>query len=466
MDDDGFFDEPFGAPARKPFSGYTRRASRTVTVPSPTITLSDEMQSVLTLLEDTSQNLFLTGRAGTGKSTLLSYFRSTTKKNIAVVAPTGVAAVNVQGETIHRFFGFGIGVTIDSIKKVPPSRRAVYAHLDVLVIDEISMVRADLFDCIDRFLRLNGRDPLAPFGGVQLLLVGDLYQLPPVVTAEERGYFSGYYYPSPYFFDAHAYAAAHVMMIELTQVYRQNDPDFIAILDAVRTAQVTDTHLTRINARVTDIPVSSDDFHVSLVARNVMAEQVNARHLARLTGEVRRYRGMTAGDFRDKDLPTALELELKEGAQVMLLHNDQRQRWVNGDLARIVSFSTDTVRVVLDDGREEEVSRVTWEKVQFVFNEETERIEPTAAGSFTQLPLKLAWAVTMHKGQGKTYDQVVVDFSGGMFAPGQAYVALSRCRSLDGLTLTAPLQRRHVFTDPRIDAFMAGRDEDYLIEPV
>lgn len=459
--DDELFDEPFEI-ASGPEVG--RRASRrAVRVPKPDIEITEETRSVLELLEDTRQNVFLTGRAGTGKSSLLNWFRATTEKNVAVVAPTGVAAINVGGETIHRFFKFGIGQTVDAIKKVGPQRQKLYQALDMLVVDEVSMVRADLLDCMDRFLRLNGPRPAEPFGGIQVLLIGDPYQLPPVVRSEERGLFSGQWYRSPYFFDAHAYPGAGFETVELTRVYRQSDPDFVDILDAVRTSRVTEAHLARVNRRV-GADASVADFQVSLVPRNDAADRINAQHLARLPGEAATFKAMTGGGFREQDAPTAQLLQLKPGAQVMLLNNEQRGRWVNGDLAKVVSVGGSSVRVAFEDGSFDDVPRYTWEKIRFAFDEDEQKVVPVSAGSFTQLPLKLAWAVTIHKGQGKTYDRVSVDFGSGMFAPGQAYVALSRCRSLNGLSLTAPLRRNHVFADPRIQEFMAGRDDGYRLE--
>lgn len=467
--DDAFFDEPFDAPmpSRYPVvdKEVGRRTSRrTVAVEKPDFTPSEETQAVLATLEETNQNVFLTGRAGTGKSTLLNYFRATTNKNIAVVAPTGVAAINVNGETIHHLFRFGIGQTVDQIRKTGPERQKFFKALDMLVIDEISMVRADLFDCVDRFLRLNGKNQNLPFGGVQMLVIGDLYQLPPVVRNEEKALFEGMFYESPFFFDAKSYYGAGFETVELTHVYRQSDQDFIDILDAIRVAKATPLHIERVNLRLGATSSAGKDFEVSLVPRNASADRINAEHLARLPGDAVTFKGTSSGEFRDKDFPTAQELQLKVGAQVMLLNNEQRGRWVNGDLAKVTEINRDSVRVTFEDGSFDDVSRYTWEKVHFAFDEETQKIEPVSAGSFTQLPMKLAWAVTIHKGQGKTYDRVSIDFGSGMFAPGQAYVALSRCRSLEGLSLTAPLQHRHIFTDPRIDEFMAGRDDEYRVE--
>ena len=326
------------------------------------------------------------------------------------------------------------------------------------------MVRADMFDCIDRFLRLNGKDPFKPFGGVQMLVIGDLYQLPPVVSNEEKGFFEGYYYQSPFFFDAKAYAGAGFETVELTHVYRQTDQDFIEVLDAIRIAKPTAAHIDLINGRLGAGEILGSNFEVSLVPRNASADAINARHLDRLPGESHTFKGSVVGEFRDNEFPTAPSLNLKVGAQVMLLNNEQRNRWVNGDLAKVASIGKDSVRITFEDGSFDDVPRYTWEKVNFVFNDETGKIEPVASGSFTQFPMKLAWAVTIHKGQGKTYDRVSIDFGSGMFSPGQAYVALSRCRTLEGLSLTSPLKHKHVFADPRVDEFMAGRDEEYKLE--
>jgi len=458
--DDPLFDEPIEVSLAL---AQSRSRRRQVNLEKPDIEISDETRSVLEMLEDTSQNVFLTGRAGTGKSTLLNHFRTVTKKNIAVVAPTGVAAVNVHGETIHHFFKFGIGITPDQVRRAGKERAKVLGSLDMLVIDEISMVRADLFDCVDRALRLNGPQPHLPFGGVQMLLIGDLYQLPPVVMAQERGFFDGSYYRSPYFFDAKSYAGGGFETVELTHVYRQSDKAFVDMLDAIRVAKATEAHLAGINSRLGGAP-PADAFQVSLVPRNQMADTINGKHVEKLAGAGRTYEGSVSGDFREKDFPTAHRLHLKEGAQVMLLSNDQKKRWVNGDLAQVISLLPYKVRVRFEDGRETDVERYTWEKVNFVFDEDAGSVVAAAAGSFAQFPLRLAWAVTIHKGQGKTYDRVAIDFGSGMFAPGQAYVALSRCRSLEGLSLTSPLKKNHIFTDPRIDEFMAGRDEGYMVE--
>lgn len=439
---------------RKNKPSKRRSSRRYLAVEKPDIKHSEEVDSVLDVLENGKQNIFLTGRAGTGKSTLLRYFRATTKKNVVTLAPTGVAAVNVQGQTIHSFFKFPPGITEDRVRRVG-QRRNVYAKIDTLVIDEISMVRADLFDSIDKFLRLNGPDARQPFGGVRVVVIGDLYQLPPIVRDEERHIFRTLY-KSPFFFDAKCYPGGAFKTIELQQVHRQSDREFVDILDAIRTCAVTDDQIAKINTRLEAHEEDEKDFHISLVPTNAMAETINLQHLSRLSGKAQVYEGSIENEFHDRELPTAHELALKVGAQIMLLNNDPRGKWINGDLAQILQLGDETIRVRFEDGTFDDVGRYRWERVRFVYDEEEGKIKSEVVGSFTQFPMKLAWAVTIHKGQGKTFDKIVVDFGAGTFAAGQAYVALSRCRSLEGLTLKSPLEERHIFLDEQVSAFMNG----------
>lgn len=434
--------------------GKRRQSRKYATIEKPNITPSGEFKGALDLLENTDGSIFLTGRAGTGKSTLLRYFRATTKKNIVVLAPTGVAAVNVQGQTIHSFFKFGPGITEDQVKKKYGRGTEIYKKLDAIVIDEISMVRADLFDCVERFLRLNGPDPEALFGGVQMILIGDLYQLPPVVTNEDRVIFEEHY-KSPFFFDAKCLENADFDVVELIHVYRQQDKNFIEILDAIRLSVATDAQITEINKRVLEGTDSkSSDFHISLVPTNAMARDINNEELSRIKKSEKMYEGVINGDFLERNIPTERQLVLKEGAQVMLLNNDPRGEWVNGDLAQILKLSSTSIRVLFEDGTFDDVARYKWDRIRFVYDEEEGKIKSEVVGSFTQFPMRLAWAVTIHKGQGKTFDRIVVDFGSGTFAPGQAYVALSRCRSLEGLVLKSPLRSEYIFTDTRIKKFM------------
>jgi hypothetical protein len=419
--------------------------------------LTKEKQEVLNLLENTNKNIFLTGKAGTGKSKLLKYFRATTKKNIVVLAYTGVAAVNVQGQTIHSFFKFHPQTTIDNIKKRWGNDASVYKKINTIVIDEISMVRADLIDCIDKFMRINGPHPNRPFGGVQVFAIGDPFQLPPVVTQDEKKFFREVYL-SPYFFDSKVYKHAEFIKKELTEVYRQDketENNFILALDKIRDCSFDEKDICLINSRY-DVYYTKPEnqFVISLVPTNNMADSINMEELSKLPAKAVAYSGIIAGDFKENNLPTSKELVLKEGAQAMLLNNDSRKRWVNGEIVKIIKTDINSVRVLFEDGTFDDVIPIKWDSIKFVFDEETQKIEPEVTGSFTQLPIKLAWAVTIHKGQGKTFEKVHIDFGNGTFTPGQAYVALSRCKKLEGITLTSRLDGSHIFTDERIKEFM------------
>lgn len=424
------------------------------------IELNDEINEALHFMENTKENVFITGRAGTGKSTLLQYFRDTTKKNVAVLAPTGVAAVNVQGETIHSFFKFGIGVTVESIKKSYGSRRRIYQNIDTLVIDEVSMVRADLLDCIDIFLRLNGPDKKTPFGGIQMIFVGDLYQLPPVVPPDEEEIFETYY-KGPYFFNAKVFDSLNLFnnspfhFIELKKIYRQKDAEFIKILDAIRNGEVKEEHLTTINKKVDQyFSGSFDDFYINLTSTNYMADKINADRLYQIKQEPYEFKGTLQGDFSKGHMPTSENLVLKEGSQIMMLSNDSNKGWVNGDVGKVIKIENQDIFVELSDGRNQIVTPYKWRRVRYFYNQSKGHIDSEEVGSFTQYPIKLAWAVTIHKGQGKTFDKIIVNFGRGTFAFGQSYVALSRCTSLAGLVLRTPLEQKHILTDERIKEFM------------
>lgn len=430
--------------------------------PDAAIELNNEFRRALDVMEHTLRHVFVTGRAGTGKSTLLEYFRAHTAKKIAVLAPTGVAALNVRGQTIHSFFRFRPDVTYLAIRRVQPRQRALYEKLDAVVIDEISMVRSDLFDCIDRFLQLNGPRRNHPFGGMQLICIGDLYQLPPVVTGAERAMFK-LRYPSPYFFDAEAFLALNPEFVELEKIYRQTDAAFIKILNAVRTRSVGDADLALLTKRVQpDFEPPPEELYVRLVPTNDLARSLNERALGRLKAKAAVFRGTLEGDFREKDLPTELTLTLKESAQVMFVHNDHARRWVNGTIGRVVEIgrtrggSDAEILVELPDGGVVSVSPHTWELFRYVYNEREKHLDTETIGSFTQYPLRLAWALTIHKSQGKTFDRVIVDMGRGAFAHGQVYVALSRCRSLEGLVLVKPIERRHILFDWAIVKFLTA----------
>ncbi len=428
------------------------------------IDLNEQFRKALDVMEGTGRHVFITGRAGTGKSTLLDYFRGTSKKKLVVLAPTGVAALNVKGQTIHSFFGFKPNVAVQSIKR----RREhddIYKELDAIVIDEVSMVRADLMDCIDRFLRLNGADRHAPFGGVQMIFIGDLYQLPPVVSGKEKEAFE-HHYESPFFFDADAIKGLQMEFIELEKIYRQKDEAFIALLNAIRNNSATGKELDELNRRhVPDVEpggkAGKGDFSVWLTSTNAASDDINMRHLSGLKGKTAYYEGIIKGDFKQDALPTRIDLQLKTGAQVMLLNNDPYGRWVNGSIGRVVDIDTesedqDLIIVELTTGETVEVAPFTWELFDYRYDKETRQIESEVAGSFTQYPIKLAWAMTIHKSQGKTFDRVVIDVGRGTFATGQMYVALSRCTSLEGIVLKKPIEKRHIFIDWRIVRFVTG----------
>lgn len=428
--------------------------------------LNPKFQHALDLMENNNQAIFITGKAGTGKSTLLSHWREQTNKQIAVLAPTGVAALNVKGQTIHSFFGFRPDTTIDQIKKIYGDKEAVYKGLDAIVIDEISMVRADLLDCIDKFLRINGPDHHQPFGGIQMIFFGDLYQLPPVISRDELPIFNQTY-NSPYFFSAEAIQELPMEYVELDHIYRQQDQSFIELLNAVRNNSVTDYHIKQLNQRYSpNHIIPDDDFTITLTSTNELANTINEDRLERLPDQEYSYRGRITGEFEYRSLPTEEVIHVKIGAQVMLLNNDPEKRWVNGSIGRIVDilpdevedelFSYDTLIVELSNGEEVEVLPYTWEMFQMRHNKETNKLTTDVIGSFTQYPLRLAWAVTIHKSQGKTFDQVVVDVGRGTFAHGQMYVALSRCTSFDGLVLKQPLQRRHIQMDRRVTSFITN----------
>jgi ATP-dependent exoDNAse (exonuclease V) alpha subunit len=432
-----------------------------ISTPSPSepaLTFNAEGQQVLDILDTSSAHLLLTGRAGTGKSTLLQHFRQTTSKKLVVLAPTGVAAVNVNGQTVHSFFGFRPGITLDKVRARSRGQNPIYKQLDMIIIDEISMVRADLLDCIEKFLRLNGRYEGQPFGGIQMVFIGDLYQLPPVVPEDEQELFETVY-ASPYFFDAEAYAKANMTRVELTEVYRQRDPIFVEILDALRTGALNGPQRTYLNRQCFRQRAQTEGSPIQLVTTNHMADRINHNYLERLPGKAQLYTGEIRGTFGERQLPTHERLRLRPQARVMLLNNDTEGRWINGDLGLVETLPgadhpEQAVRVRLDRGERVDVLRHKWEVIRFRYNPERDRIESEVMGSFTQYPLRLAWAVTIHKAQGKTFDEVVVDFGRGTFAPGQAYVALSRCTSMAGLVLRRPLEQRHVLTDARIETFL------------
>ena len=426
---------------------------------SQEIELNEKFKEALDILENTTKNVLITGRAGTGKSTLLDYFRNHTKKEIVVLAPTGVAAVNVNGQTIHSFFGFKPTITIENVKKIYGKNEDIYKFIDIIIIDEISMVRADIFDCIDRFLRINGKDKNKPFGGVRMIFIGDLYQLPPVVKGNEKELFKTYY-KSQYFFDSYVFENLDIEFIELDKIYRQTDENFINILNAIRNKSVTSEDIIQINKRLNpNFEPDSQDFYIYLTTTNKLAKEVNNKELNKIESNLFTFTGKIRGDFDKSYLPTDEILNLKVGSQIMLLNNDKEHRWVNGTVGKVISIDNDedektVINIRLRDGRNVNVTQHKWDLSHLNYNKNTKKLESEIIGSFTQYPLKLAWAVTIHKGQGKTFDKIVIDIGNGTFTHGQIYVALSRCTTLDGIVLKKQIEKKHICMDLRVDNFI------------
>ncbi len=379
------------------------------------IEFNEQFAKALHLLQHGTHNVFVTGKAGTGKSTLLRYFRAHTSKKIVVLAPTGVAALNVGGETIHSFFRFKPGTTPDKVRRARKKEAGIYRELAAIVIDEASMVRADLLDCVDAFMRLNGREPGKPFGGAQLILFGDLYQLPPVVTSAEREVFSTYY-PGPYFFNSKVIAEAKVEYLELEKIYRQKDKGFIEILNAIRNNRVSPAQLAQLNRRVgADVETAGRGLIVRLLTTNADAAEINNERLRGIDGRSHIYKAETSGQFTRDAYPADDELHLKAGAQVMMLNNDPDGRWVNGTMAAVQDImkgtegKPDMIHVRLADGSVEPVQPHAWELFHFTYDPEAGKIKTETAGVFTQYPLKLAWGITIHKSQGKTFERAIID---------------------------------------------------------
>ncbi len=442
-------------------------------------TENKEFQDALSLVRYTSQSIFLTGKAGTGKSTFLRYVCEHVKKKHVVLAPTGVAAINVGGSTIHSFFKMpfrpmlpddpDLSLTdgrIYNLLKYNKKQRQILREVELVIIDEISMVRADMIDFIDRVLRVFSGNMRFPFGGKQLLLVGDIYQLEPVVTADMRDILSRFY-PNAYFFSARVFREITLVPIELQNVYRQQDAHFVNLLDKIRNNTATREELDLLNSRY--IPggtdTLTDDFSVTLATRRDQVDYINETRLSRLSGDEHTFMGEIKGDFPEGSLPTSLELILRPGAQIMFIKNDPERRWVNGTIG-IVSEITpdDKIEVFLESGESYELERCVWENIKYTYNEKEKSIEETVLGTFVQYPVRLAWAVTVHKSQGLTFNKVVIDFTGGAFAGGQTYVALSRCKSLEGIELRKPITHRDIFVNPDVVRFSKGFNNRQLIE--
>ena len=456
-----------------------KQAEKTSAAPAPDLD-NHEFQQALQLLTHTNHSVFLTGKAGTGKSTFLRHVCKVTKKKHVVLAPTGIAAVNVGGQTIHSFFRMPFKPLAPddpdfSVKRIrgrlkyPGSLVKLIKELELIVIDEISMVRPDTIDFIDKVLRIYSGNMRQPFGGKQLLLVGDIFQLEPVITGETRDILSRFYEDN-FFFNARVFKDMRPIAIELRKVYRQKDDEFVGMLDRIRTGAPTLSDLQAINSHIDPkagdpgADNGSEELTMTIAGRRDTVDAINRKHMDALTTPEQVYEGHIEGKFSEDSLPTERELVLKVGAQVVFIKNDMEKRWVNGTLGKVEECQDDYVQVRTEDGTLHRVEPNIWSNVRYEYNEEKKAVEVIVLGTYTQLPLKAAWALTVHKSQGLTFSRINIDLGAGAFAGGQTYVALSRCRSLEGIKLLSPIRARDAFVKPAIVEFSRTFNDQRMMD--
>lgn len=440
-----------------------------------------EFKRLWELICNTEQSIFLTGKAGTGKSTFLRYITEHTSKQFVVLAPTGIAAVNVGGQTLHSFFRIPFKPLLSSDPDFAPQRireRLKYPgslvklirKLELIIIDEISMVRADILDFIDKVLRIYSGETRRPFGGKQLLLVGDVFQLEPVVTADMRDILRKEY-ATPFFFSAHAFDTINLVTIELRKIYRQTEGEFVELLDRIRTGAVSRDDIARLNSRhipPASLPLASEAEAgkptMILAARRDMVDHINQSRLEAIERPEFTFTGRITGDFPENSLPTDLELSLKEEAQVVFIKNNPDRLWVNGTIGKVETLAADHMEVRLENGDVHVVEPEKWSNIKYSYDSKSGKIVEEELGSFTQYPVKLAWALTIHKSQGLTFDNVDIDLGRGAFAGGQTYVALSRCRSFEGLTLRSSIAERDIWVNPAVVKFSHTFNDEMAFE--
>lgn len=427
--------------------------------PKPQFVLTEEFKEILDILKNTNQSVFITGKAGTGKSSLLKHFIKNTNKKLVILAPTGIAALNVSGQTIHSFFRFPPSIITPN--KIEPDyvRAELFKNLQMVIIDEISMVRADLMNGIDIALRKNRNKLDEPFGGVQMVFIGDLFQLPPVVTESDREYILKTY-GGQYFFDATVFKTFKYQFKELTTIFRQSNeqPQFKTMLNNIRNNEAEFDDMALLNSRHKD-NAGEQENSIFLTTRRNIARNINNDKLENLPGEKTTYTGSLSGKYlklkeeaEDKledKLPAPYKLELKKEAQIMMLKNDGGKRWVNGSIGRVEKLEENSITVKID-GNKYKIEKESWNEVEYVLNKETKEIEERIIAGFSQFPMQLSYAMTIHKSQGKTFEKITVDVGTGAFAHGQIYVALSRCRTIEGIILNNPIRNNDIIVDPRV----------------